>query len=238
MVALAGVLWWAQARVELPDVPLLFLPIVVAASLLGVGPGVVAAAASTLAYHVFFTAPAASLRVAAMRDVASILVYLLVSITITLLVARIRAALSEARWRAEVADALQQLASSGLRLTPSDEPTSVAEAIADAIGSPACLIWMREGPQLVRWAVHDIVPSSGEREASAAWVEREGQPVTIGEDAGRRLRLIPIRAAGGVSGALGVEETGRVARFLEDPRFLEGVSGLVALFWSRATGRR
>lgn len=234
VVALTAVLWWADRRVALPDVPLLYLPIVLAAAFFGVVPGVIASLASTLAFHVFFTAPQASLRVAATRDVASIVIYLTITVIITLLLSRARASAGEAVRRAEVAGALQRLASTGLALVPTDHPDRVAETVAASLGSAACAIWMREGGEVRLWGAWGTGANDSAHTAAAAWAERQGRTVGVTGFGGTRLYVVPVVGAGDISGALTIEASGSSRRFLADPDFVEGLSGLVTLFWARA----
>jgi two-component system sensor histidine kinase KdpD len=103
LAALTAILWWADRLVHLPSVPLLYLPVVIGATMLGAVPGVLAAVVSAAAYHILFVAPKVTLRVAAVSDIISIAVYLATTIVLSLLISRLREAAAENVARAEAA---------------------------------------------------------------------------------------------------------------------------------------
>lgn len=231
--AYTAVLEWVGSRASLPDVPLLYLPLVLAAALAGAAPGVAAAIASTLAIHVLFVAPRASLRVALARDALTVVVYLALTIVITLLIARTRAAAERARHRAEISGVLERLASAGLALAPTDPPDAVASAVAAALGASGCAIWLGGTEGVALWASAGMDAEQPALASTASWVAREAKTATVAGDRGEPVAFVPI-AAPGVSGAFAVERTRRTLDVLDEPSLVEGLSGVVALLSARA----
>src|SRR6476620_3986121 len=78
---------WGNSPVDL-----LYLPAVLAAAgLCGLGPGIVAAVASALAYNFFFTAPVHTFRIASGIDVVTVVLLFLVALVTSQLAAQMRA---------------------------------------------------------------------------------------------------------------------------------------------------
>src|SRR5437868_2132982 len=83
---------WGNSAVDL-----LYLPAVLAAAgFYGLGPGVLAAVASTHAFNFFFTEPLRTFRIASAEDVATVALLFLVALATSQLAARMRAGARDA----------------------------------------------------------------------------------------------------------------------------------------------
>ncbi len=118
---------WGNSPVDL-----LFLPAVLAAAAFyGLGPGVLAAAASTLAFNYFFTHPYHTFRVTSPTDIATVGLLFLVAVVTSQLAARMRA---EARHADILARRNAYIAGLARRLLSASSDEQVAEVACREIG--------------------------------------------------------------------------------------------------------
>jgi len=148
MVALATGLAFIVGQVmAAPNLTLIFvLPVVVAATLFGWGPSLIAVGAGVLAFDFFFTAPRYSLRIASPSDLWATGLLLVIAAIVSTLGAASRLRALEARRAAEQAQALQSLAHLVIASRPFAEIlTAAANALSQIFRSPAVIFMSQSG---------------------------------------------------------------------------------------------
>ena len=119
MVAVSTLIgMWVAPRWGTAAVDMIYLPAVLAAAALwGIGPGLAAGIAATLAYNFFFTEPVHTLRIDRVTDIVTVIVLLIVALVTSRLAAGIRRqariAAAHAARNATIAGFARQLLSSG-----------------------------------------------------------------------------------------------------------------------------
>lgn len=193
---------WGNSAVDL-----LYLPAVLAAAgLYGLGPGIVAAVASALAFNYYFTHPIHTFRITNPEDVATVALLFLVALVTSQLAARMRM-----QAKAAQANAARNATIAGLarRLLSCSSDQQIAEIACRELGRLFnCNIVMlgnQPEPTIIaaRPSQASLTPSDV---VAAAWAIETGQP------AGRGARAIdatewvfyPVRSASAVLGAVGL----------------------------------
>jgi K+-sensing histidine kinase KdpD len=158
-----------------PNITLIYvLPVVVAATMLGWGPALVAAIASVLAFDFFFTQPYYSFAIANASDVWEATLLLVTAAIVSTVAGDARRRAVESRRAAAQAQALQGLAHKVIESRPKDQIVAAgAEALSQIFEAPV-LIFMDgdDGPQLAASAGGAKVTRADEDAAEG--VLREG----------------------------------------------------------------
>jgi two-component system sensor histidine kinase KdpD len=135
VIVCTAVLHLLRTNLSTPVVALLYLlPVVLSATLWGLGPGITAAVGAFLSFNFFFTEPYYSFTVHHSQDQLALLIFLIVAATISNLVARAQSraqtSLSEAQAREQEATHLYELSTAlvGLR-----EQEAIARMVAEHI---------------------------------------------------------------------------------------------------------
>ena len=195
---------------NLGNVALLYLlPVMVAASLFGLRPGLFAGVASSLAYNFFFLPPTGTLTISNPENVVSVLVLLGVAIATSQLTSRVRAqadlAAASARTNATLAGFLRQLGS----INDGDE---LARAICEEIGRLFGLRTMLITPSptgsglAVRATNDEAARLEAMEQAAAQWVLDTGAPAGRGSGtlAASEWLFRPLRAGERTLAVLGL----------------------------------
>jgi two-component system, OmpR family, sensor histidine kinase KdpD len=215
---------------------LLYLLIVVAvASLSGVGPALLAAALSFLAWNFFFLPPYHTLSVADPKDWLSLLAFLAVGLLMGVQTGRLRAREIRATARERETAFLNRVSSSLVSEPPPEVmgATVVAET-ADLLGAARVSLFVVRGDGLHLLAAR---PPGDEAPDLAAATEvlttgglRGGDSDALNTLAGATRLFLPVQTAGRLHGVLHVE-TGRRAPLSEsEVRLLGSLTNLVAAF--------
>jgi two-component system sensor histidine kinase KdpD len=193
---------WGNSAVDL-----LYLPAVLAAAgFYGLGPGLVAAVASALAFNFYFTQPFHTLRISSPEDVATVALLFLVALVTSQLAARMRAEAQVAQ-RSAARDAT--IAGLARKLLSCSSDEQIAQIACRELGRLFdCNAVMMAGlpePRMVAGqpSVAVLTPSDI---AAAAWAIESGEPT------GRGTRSVivtewvfyPIRSDSAVLGAMGL----------------------------------
>ena len=193
---------WGSSPVDL-----LYLPAVLAAAALyGLGPGLVAAVGSALAFNYYFTAPFHTLRITSPQDVATVILLFIVALVTSQLAARMRQsarnAEASASRNATIAGFARRLLS-----TSSDEQIGriACRELARLFDCNAVLMAELEAPALVasRPSHASLTPSDF---AAAAWAMQSGRPAGRGTEAVNATEWVfyPVRSDNAVLAAVGL----------------------------------
>ena len=193
---------WGNSPVDL-----LYLPAVLAAAALyGLGPGLVAAVGSALAFNYYFTAPFHTFRIASPQDVATVFLLFLVALVTSQLAARMRRAAriaeANAARNATIAGFARRLLS-----TSNDEQIGriACRELARLFECNAVFMTGVEEPQLVTARpTHALLTASDM--AAAAWAMQSGRPAGRGAEAVNATEWVfyPIRSETAVLAAIGL----------------------------------
>ena len=193
---------WGNSPVDL-----LYLPAVLAAAALyGLGPGLVAAVGSALAFNYYFTAPFHTFRIASPQDVATVSLLFLVALVTSQLAARMRRAAriaeANAARNATIAGFARRLLS-----TSNDEQIGriACRELARLFECNAVFMTGVEEPQLVTARpTHALLTASDM--AAAAWAMQSGRPAGRGAEAVNATEWVfyPIRSENDVLAAIGL----------------------------------
>lgn len=226
---------WGTAPVDL-----LYLPAVLAAAALyGLGPGLLAAIASALAYNFFFTAPVHTLRVDRPPDLVTIFILFVVALVTSQLAARMR---MQARIAAAAAARNATIAGLARRLLSCSTPREIGIVacgeMASLFGCNALLIVPgADGPEPLARAPADGAALTPSDLAAAALVLATGEPAGRGEprlDPAEWL-FHPVRAETRVLAAMGLaRDDGRPAVAEERLPLLANLLDQAALALERA----
>ena len=193
---------WGNSAVDL-----LYLPAVLAAAgFYGIGPGIVAAVGSALAFNFYFTHPYHTLRITSPQDVATVALLFLVALVTSRLAAGMRA-----QARAAKASAARNATIAGLarRLLSCSAADEIAEIACGEIGrlfdSNAVLMTGRPEPHVAA-ALPGHTTLNPTDVVAAAWTIQSGEPAGRGAAAVNATEWIfyPIRAGSDVLGAIGL----------------------------------
>jgi two-component system, OmpR family, sensor histidine kinase KdpD len=209
------ILYFLKNTLDAPIVALLYLlPVVFSTRLWGLGAGIIAAFCAFLAFNFFFILPYYTLVVHQTQDLLVLLVFLIIAVVISQLVARVQASLAEAQAREREATHLYELSTSlvGLRSLEAIAHTVVerVQQVFQAQGvemtvqvepdkPPLTIHLPAEGLSVENSPDHQIplVTARGRLGTIRLW--RPGQPLTSAED-----RLLQTFAS---QGALALEYT-------------------------------
>jgi len=193
---------WGYSAVDL-----LYLPAVLAAAgFYGLGPGLLSAVASALAFNFYFTHPFHTLRISRPEDVATVGLLFLVALVTSQLASRMRAEARAAERNAARNATVAGLARKLLSCSSDEQIAAVAcRELGRLFDCNTVMMSAGDEPQLVaaRPSHAALTPSDV---AAAAWSIESGQP------AGRGTRSVvvtewvffPVRSDSAVLGALGL----------------------------------
>lgn len=193
---------WGNSAVDL-----LYLPAVLAAAgFYGLGPGVLAAIASALAFNFYFTQPIHTFRITNPEDVATVALLFLVALVTSQLAAKMRT-----QARAAQSNAARNATIAGLarRLLSCSSDGQIAEIACQELGRLFnCNTVMLDGqpePGLIaaRPSHASLTPSDL---VAAAWAIESGQPTGRGTRSVDATEWVfyPVRSASAVLGAVGL----------------------------------
>ena len=193
---------WGNSAVDLLYVP----AVLAAAGFYGLGPGVLAAIASALAFNFYFTEPFRTFHVNSPEDIATIVFLFLVALVTSQLAARMRASA-----RAAGASASRNATIAGLarHLLSTSSAEQIGEVACRELGRlfdcNAVLLAGRPRPEPVaaRPSHMQLTPSDM---ASAAWALEAGKPVGRGADAASTTEWVfyPIRSNSAAIAVIGL----------------------------------
>lgn len=193
---------WGNSAVDL-----LYLPAVLAAAgFYGLGPGVLAAVASALAFNFYFTHPFHTLRISSPEDVATVAFLFLVALVTSQLAARMQAERHAAQKSAARNATIAGLARRLLTCSSGEQIAAVAcRELGRLFECNAVMMAGTPKPQLIaaRPSQATLTPSDI---AAAAWAIQSGEP------AGRGTRSVivtewvfyPVKSDSAVLGAIGL----------------------------------
>jgi two-component system sensor histidine kinase KdpD len=215
IIATTIILFFLSNTLDEPIIALLYLlPVVFSTRLWGLGAGIVAAFSAFLAFNFFFIPPEYTLFVHQTQDILALLVFLIIAVVISQLVARVQASLAEAQAREREATHLYELSTAlvGLRnleaiarivveqLQQLLQAQGVEMTVQAEADKPPLTIRLPAEPfAAAQNADHQLplVTARGRLGAIRLW--RPGQPLTPAED-----RLLQTFAS---QGALALEST-------------------------------
>jgi two-component system sensor histidine kinase KdpD len=193
---------WGNSAVDL-----LYLPAVLAAAgFYGLGPGILAAVASALAFNFYFTHPFHTLRISSPEDVATVALLFLVALVTSQLAARMRA---EARAAGRSASRNATIAGFARKLLSCSSDEQIARITCRELARLfECNAVMMAGgpePQLVAGQPSQAILTPSDI-AAAAWAIESGEP------AGRGTRSVivtewvfyPVRSGSAVIAVIGL----------------------------------
>jgi two-component system sensor histidine kinase KdpD len=230
LVALATVVaWGAHRALSLSDVVMVYLlAVIVTATLFGLGPSLVAAALSVVAYDFFFVPPAFTLQVQEARYLPTFAMMFAIGVVMSSLTSRLREQRGAALLRARRASAQYALSSA---LADAGETRAVADAAsrfaAEAFGGSASfLVPGGDGLQLLA--------SVGDPPSPAAWAWARTALAT-GRAAGGHDALLCLPLATGVEpvGVLVLAPWPEAPADPERGRFVEALGRQIAVALER-----
>lgn len=208
VMAVTGIGLALGSALNITNIALLYLlPVMVAASLHGLRPGIFAGVVSSLAYNFFFLPPTGTFTISNPENVVTVVVFLSVALVTSQFAARIRLqadlAASSARLNAALAGFSRQLTT-----IASDEELmqAICAELARLFDARACVLTPSpEGPRLrAAWPPEDRV---GHMERAAAqWAIDKGTPAGRGSDTLTASDWLfqPLKTQRGVLGVAGL----------------------------------
>lgn len=190
-----------------PNLTLIFvLPVVIAATLLGWGPALLAVAASVLAFDFFFTQPYFSFAIANASDIWAATLLLITATIVSTVAGEARRRANESRRAASQAQALQRLAHVVIEGRRREE---VVDAAADALhavfDAPAAIFAVNaRGVRLAASAGDAKITHADEEAAAGAVSDRVHTRAETYPYDQARFEFWPLTTAAGDSYALGV----------------------------------
>lgn len=224
---------WGTSAVDL-----IFLPAVIGAAVLfGMGPALVAGAASALAYNYFFTAPLHSFMIRHPADVVTVVVLFLVALVTSQLAAAIRAEARNAERHAARNATIAGFAR--LLLTSSREGDIADIAMRELAQLFACnAIMLTVDPELRQIASSNPALSLNPSDlAIAALVAMNGEPAGRGISRGTAIewQFYPVRGGDRVIAVVGLARDDGLPTVTEDQRsLLDSLVDQAALALERA----
>ncbi len=223
-----------QILFALHDPSMVFLAgVLFAAVLSGLGPSVVAAVASVLVYNFFFVDPIYTFRVTKPQDLLSLLVFLVVAVLTSNLMARIRDQAETARLReartAALYDFSRQLAAAvGIE----DLLPAIVRHIAEQFQATALVSMPERGRLVVRAAQPPLAELSDAERTAATWAWEHNQAAGRGTSAlaGDEGFHVPFSTARGAVGVLSLRPpSDRPAIAADQRRLLEALARQAAI---------
>ncbi len=208
-----------------------FIPAVVAAAISwGLGPGVLAAVASVLAFDFFFVPPRFTLAVQDIQYLVTLVVMAAVALLVGTLAARLRRQVETARARERRLEALYRLTRGLSGVSGVGEILRVAETEMGGVFDSPVEIYLPRPDQTLEEKVQDQHTTGAERDA-ATWAFRHGEPAGRGTQAvsGAASLHTPMITAHGMVGVLSVEAPEDVLGALENQQLLEAAATQIGI---------
>jgi len=173
---------WLRSELEIPNVSMLYLPVVLAIGIVfGRASAIVAALCSFLAYNYFFVSPVSTLFVANPQEWLELLVLLLTAVVTGQLAATMRSRASEAETREREIAALYECN----RILDGDEPleqrlTAVVGHLARFYAAMGCEVLLPDqtGQLRVRGLSGSSAEGNNDAEEASVWAFEHGSPST------------------------------------------------------------
>ena len=224
---------WGNSPVDL-----LYLPAVLAAAgFYGLGPGILAAIGSALAFNYFFTHPVHTFRIASAEDVATVALLFLVALVTSQLAARMRAGARAAEVSAARNATIAGLARRLLSCSSDEQIAAVASReLGRLFDCNAVLMAGLPDPKLVAASPSHAAQTPSDI-AAAAWAIESGQPAGrgVGGVVVTEWAYFPVRANATVLGAIGLaRDDGKPAVTAPQLELLDNLIDQVALAMERA----
>jgi two-component system, OmpR family, sensor histidine kinase KdpD len=223
-------------RAFVPDTEIVMsylLVIMVAAATYGLGPALVAAGLSVVAYDVFFIPPLLRLTVADARHLFTFAMMFIVGIAISGLTGRLRRQGVDARLRERRTASLYALVRELAASTTDDDAAGIASRHAAQAIAGEAVVLLRDGDGTLRVA-GESEPGVGLTPAESA-VARcaadTGRPAGMGTETHAEAVVVclPIAAGQAVRGVLALRPKARAASDVEERGFLEALARQIAL---------
>lgn len=186
---------------------LYLVPVLAAASLYGLGPGIAAAGLGAAAYNFFFTPPYHTLRMSEPGDAVTVIVFLGVALFTSRMAAKLRERAAEAATRAEQATALASFAQALLGTAREEEAASaICTEARRLFRANACLVEPGMGSIGVLASTPPLDRIAGFDAVAAERAMEEGRPAGRGTGAIQAAdwTFYPLASAQGGAKALGL----------------------------------
>ena len=226
---------------------LYLLVILLVASVVGTGPGILTAVLAFFAWNFFFLPPYHALRIHDPQDWLSLVAFLVVGVIVGVQTGRMREREARALAREQETAALNRLSTAVVSQTSTVHMAeSCLKEVVDVLGADAATLFVLDGGDLESYCQ---TPAGSCPDPAVA--ERAGQAVRLGEAAGAPGDAaqaspatvtadddgglyVPVRSPSGVSGVLTVQSraNGR-AYSVSDARLVTSLSNLVGAFLER-----
>ena len=193
---------WGNSPVDL-----LYLPAVLAAAgFYGLGPGLLAAISSALAFNYFFTAPLRTFRIASAEDVATVALLFLVALVTSQLAARMRASARAAEISAARNATIAGLARRLLSCSSDEQIATIACRELGRLFDCNTLLMSGAPTPLIVAAQPSAASLNPSDLAVAAWVMESGEPAGRGIAAVNTTEWVfyPVRSDAAVLGVIGL----------------------------------
>ncbi len=235
--------WLLFGRVGEVTLAMIFLAgVVVVAARYGRGPSVCASVLAVLAFDVFFVEPRGTLAVSDTQYLFTFAVMLATGLLISTLTSRLAFQAELARLREQHASALGELARSLVQIEELSGLSQLSEELKRLVQGDVFVIPVREGiPRQDSAAAGQsslgppalaTAELSSQEAAVGNWVVKNAAPAGLGTDTLPSVPslFVPLAAAGGIVGVLGVRPAGGVKRLMPNhQRLIETVAGQIAL---------
>lgn len=238
LVALATLTaFLARDAIYVQNIALIFvLPVVTAASFLGLGPALVAVGTGVLAFDYLFTEPYYSLAIAKPAEIWATALLLIIAVIVASVAAESRRRALQATEMAERAAALQTVAHAVIHTRGRDEVLKVAAAALHRLfGAPALIFVQRDGALDVAAAAGGASGTDKDRAAAegvlSSQISTRGETYPYDET---YFDLWPIAESTGNGCVLGVDFAhAKRERPSWTNRSVEGIAGYVAAALAR-----
>ena len=210
-----------------------FIPAVVMVAISwGLGPGVLAAVASVLAFDFFFVPPYLTLAVRDIQYLVTLVVMAAVALLVGTLAARLRRQVETTRARERRLEALYRLTRGLSGVSGVDEIVRVAEAeVGGVFGSPVTIYLPREDGSLARKEDHEIAVAIDSERQAATWAFEHGELAGRGTDTLSQAKALhaPMITAHGTVGVLTVEASEEAIFSPDNQQLLEAAATQIGI---------
>ncbi len=219
LVGVTATLWPLRETIGLLNIGLIFLMVVVGATVFGGrGAGIVASVLGFALFDFFLVPPYLTFVISDLRNILALLVFLGVSALLSWLIASAREQAQQAQRRAEDVSRLYELSQVIIGAPPAEVLPAIAEKVRAVFAVQVCWVLLPGPQQHLRVQVQ--APPSGraltrDEMTLAEWAFWHGLPVgqggltapiLDGGGSGTGAAFVPLRAAGRIIGVLGVAD--------------------------------
>ena len=217
LTAVSGVGYFIDQLVDIPNISLMYLPIILTAAVrYGLAPALMSALFATLAYNFCFTEPVFTLHVASAENIVALAFFGIIAVLTSRLTVRVREQTLLARAQAETTATLLAFARRMAGIRKLDElSAATAQELRKLLRVDAVVLMPdASGHLAVRGAAPVDATLSEADLAAAQWAFDRAQIAGRGSETlpGAKRLFVPIRTANGVVAVAGVSH--------EDPDFL------------------